>query len=238
VEKFNEIVAKYTPYLEDIRKRLYITAILFLVFFVSGFFSTSFIIRAFVSFFDIEGVIIATTSPFQFADLSINIGLLSAFAFMCPVIVYQIFMFMRHALTKREKNVFFSLVPITLFLFALGFSYGFFILYYALIVLAKLNTSLGIENIWDIGMFLTQIVLTATLLGALFQFPIIMTYLIKMGVFDTSFLKKKRRIAIFIIFLFTTLLPPTDGLSLLAMALPLIALYEVTIFINSFKLLK
>jgi len=65
-----------------------------------------------------------------------------------------------------------------------------------------------------------------------------MTYLIKMGVFDIDFLKKKRRIAIFVIFLFTTLLPPTDGLSLLAMALPLVVLYEATIFVNSFKLLK
>ncbi len=233
MEKFNEIVAKYTPYLEDIRKRLYVTAILFLVFFAIGFLSTGVIIRTLVAFFDIENVIIATTSPFQFADLSINIGLLSAFALICPVVVYQFFMFMRHALTKREKRIFFSLIPVTVFLFVLGFAYGFFILYYALIILAKVNISLGIQNIWDIGVFLTQIVLTATLLGVLFQFPIVMTYLIRLRVIDTSFLKNKRKIAIFIIFLFTTLLPPTDGLSLLAMALPLVALYEVTIFVNT-----
>ncbi len=233
MEKFHELVLTYTPYLEDIRRRIYVTAILFLVFFVVGFFSTAKIIHLFVTFFDISNVVIATTSPFQFADLSIDIGLLFAFAFSCPIAVFQIFMFLRPALTKKERWRFFFTVPVTLMLFIGGFLYGFFIMYYALIVLAGINTSLGIQNIWDIGLFLTQIILTSTLLGVLFQFPIVMTYVIKIGFISVQFLKQKRRIAIFVIFLFTTLLPPTDGLSLLAMALPLIVLYEMTILLNS-----
>lgn len=106
-------------------------------------------------------------------------------------------------------------------------------MYYALIVLAEINTYIGIQNIWDIGMFLSQIILTSTLLGCLFQFPIVFTIILKIGLFDIDFLKKKRRLAVLIIFIFTTLLPPTDGLSLVAMALPLILLYEITILVNS-----
>ncbi len=226
-------MTKYGPYLEDIRGKVYFSAICFALFFVAGFFSTGFIIKNFIAFFHMKDVVIATTSPFQFADLSINIGLLVAFAFTCPVVIYQVFMFLRPALTKKERFTFFSLIPLTLILFVSGFLYGFAILYYALIILANINTSLGVQNIWDIGMFMTQIILTATLLGVLFQFPIIVSYLIKLGFFDVSLLKKKRRLAIMVIFLFTTLLPPTDGLSLLAMALPLIALYEATIFVNA-----
>jgi sec-independent protein translocase protein TatC len=82
-------------------------------------------------------------------------------------------------------------------------------------------------------MFLSQIISTAILLGILFQFPIVFTFVIRLGVVDVNFLKEKRRFSVLIIFIFTSLLPPTDGLSLIAMALPLILLYELTIYANS-----
>lgn len=202
------------------------------MFFIVGFFSTKAILRLLLNLFDIKDVAIATTSPFQFANLSINIGLLAAFVISIPVLTYNLFAFLRPALSKREKSLFLLMIPLSVVLFMLGFSYGFLILYYALVLLAKINVSIGIQNIWDIGMFLTQIVLTSALLGVLFQFPLVMTCIIRMGFLDVSFLRQKRRVAVFIIFIFTTLLPPTDGLSLMAMALPLILLYEITILVN------
>lgn len=233
VEKIRDFISKFTPYLEDIRGRLYKLAILFALLFATGFLLTSRILKYILSFFDIQDVIIATTSPFQFADLSINIGLFTAFLISCPVFAYHMFVFLKPALTRREKGVFFSLVPIALALFFAGFAYGFAIMYYALILLAQINVHIGVQNIWDIGMFLSQIILTSTLLGVLFQFPIVVSLIVRIGIFDVYFLKKKRRLAVLIIFIFTSLLPPTDGLSLMAMALPLILLYEVTIFVNS-----
>lgn len=233
MEKFKVFIAKFTPYLEDIRRRLYTTAVVFAVFFIAGFLSTGKILKYILSFFHIKDVVIATTSPFQFADLSIDIGLFLAFAVACPVLIYNVFVFLRPAMTGKEKGFFIFLVPLAAFLFLLGFMYGFLLMYYALIILAQVNVVVGIQNIWDVGMFLTQIVLTSTLLGVLFQFPIVLTLVIRSGLLDVSFLKEKRRVAIAIIFVFTALLPPTDGLSLIAMALPLIFLYEFTILVNS-----
>jgi sec-independent protein translocase protein TatC len=233
MDKIKGFVERFSPHLEDVRKRLYITCIFFVAFFVVGFVSTRSILEVILSVFDIKDVVIATTSPFQFANLSINIGLFLASLVSLPVLAFNIFAFLGPALSKRERGLAFMLMPLSLMLFVLGFAYGFLIMYYALLVLAQINTSVGIQNIWDIGMFLTQIVLTSSLLGVLFQFPILMTWVIRTGLVTVSFLKGKRRVAVFVIFAFSTLLPPTDGLSLLAMALPLILLYEVTIFVNS-----
>lgn len=233
MEKIKEFISKFTPYLEDIRRRLYLIAILFSIFFVLGFILTRKIIQYFIYIFDIKNVVIATTSPFQFADLSIDIGLFFAFLVCVPILTYNIFSFLKPALSKKEKKVFFLFIPISTILFVAGFFYGFFIMYYALILLAQINVQIGIQNIWDIGMFLTQIISTSSLLGVLFQFPIIVTYLIKADLLNVYILRQKRRIAIFVIFIFATLLPPTDGLSLLAMVVPLILLYEITILVNS-----
>jgi len=233
VEKFKSFISKFTPYLEDIRRRLYTLSIVFILLFAGGFLSTSVLLKFILSFFQLKDVIIATTSPFQFADLSIDIGLFCAFVVSCPLFVYNIFMFLKPALTLRERRLFFSLIPLTVLLFVGGFLYGFGLMYYALVILAEINVRMGIQNIWDIGLFLSQIMLTSTLLGVLFQFPIIVTFILRTGILDVNFLRQKRRVAMLIIFIFTSLLPPTDGLSLVAMALPLILLYEFTIFVNS-----
>lgn len=233
MERIKSFIVKFTPYLEDIRERLYVISIVFASFFVIGFLSTSRILKYVLSFFDIENVIIATTSPFQFADLSIDIGLFLAFCVSSPVLVYNLFRFLRPALTRTERLTFILLIPLATFLFFCGFSYGFFIMYYALIVLAKINVVIGIQNIWDIGMFLSQIIFTSTLLGVLFQFPIVLTVIIRSRFLSVGFLKEKRRVAVVLAVMCTALLPPTDGLSLIAMALPLILLYEATILVNS-----
>lgn len=233
MEEFKSFVSKFTPYLEDIRRRLYYTAFFFALAFVGGFFGTRYILHAILSIFELNNVSIVTTSPFQFADLSIDIGIFFAFLISFPVLIYNIYSFFGPAFNKREKRVMLFLVPCSLILFIFGFFYGFAIMYYALMILAEINIQVGIKNIWDVGMFLSQIILTSALLGALFQFPLMMTLLVRFGLLNIALLKEKRRISYFIIVVFVTLLPPTDGLSLLAMALPLVFLYEVTIFVNS-----
>lgn len=124
-------------------------------------------------------------------------------------------------------------LPLSLLLFLVGFSYGFGILYYALDTIAGLNVSLGIQNLWDIGKFIYEISLTSVLLGLLFEFPIVLTFFVSVGILDVKFLKTNRRVAVVILFIFTALLPPTDGVSLIIMVVPMVVIYEVTIIINS-----
>jgi sec-independent protein translocase protein TatC len=101
--------------------------------------------------------------------------------------------------------------------------------------MASLNVSFGLTNLWDISLFMTQIVLTSALLGILFEFPLVMTGLIRLGVFDISLLVAHRRLAYALIFIIVSLLPPTDGLSLIIMSVPMVALYELTILFNRYR---
>ncbi len=232
MSNFTENVKKYLPYLEDLRRRLYRLVILFVVVFVAGFLSSGFFLGTFVSYFDIPNVLIATTSPFQFANIAMDVGFFFAIIITLPMLMCQLFLFVAPALTRKEKNSLLFSVPVSLVLFLGGFAYGFFVLHYSFGLLAKLNESLGIRNIWDIGSFLSQLFITSSLLGIVFQFPIVLTFLFKMGLLSVDFLRQKRRLAYFLVFVLVSLLPPTDGLSLLAMGLPLVVLYEVTILIN------
>ncbi len=227
-----QFVSEYSPYFKELRKRLFFLVVFFIAVFGVSFFFSGHIIKFFLGFFNIENVQMMIVSPFQFVGLAVNTGLFIAVVITFPFIIYNIFSFLKSALTKSEKNVFISIIPASIFLFILGFAFGFFIMYYALIALAGFSFNLGIANMWDVSLFASQILLTSALLGIIFQFPIILTALIKTGVFDVNALKKKRRWAIALSFILPALLPPTDGISLIIMALPIILLFEITLLIN------
>ena len=221
--------------MEDLRERIYRGVILFVVFFLVGLLSSGIILKKILKFVHIDQVVIATSSPFQFTNIAMDVGFFLAIMVSVPYIIYSFYVFIIPALTRSEKTKLFKSIPLSVGLFIVGFFYGFFILYYALGLLASINTGLGIANFWNIGQFLSQMFITAALLGLVFEFPLLLSLLIKLGIITPQNLKNNRRIAYFLTVSLTALLPPTDGVSLIAMALPLVLLYEGTILLNNNK---
>lgn len=233
MEEFKKNIGKFLPFLEELRHRLFIGMILFAVCFVIGFMSAGIILKKTIDLIDFKEVFLVTSSPFQFIQVAMDLGLFLAILVTAPYVVYSLYVFILPALTKNEKKTLLKLVPVSLCLFICGFFYGFFVLYYSLGILASLNTSLGIANFWNISQFLSEMLVTAVLLGLVFEFPIVLTLLIKFGVITSTTLKDKRRIAYALLLSLAVLLPPTDPISLLAMVLPLWLLYEATIVLNT-----
>ncbi len=233
MEEFQKKFAGYHQYIEDIQKRLRSLVWVFIIFFVAGFFGSGQILKLIVNFFKLDNATIIATSPFQFLDLAMSVGFYTGLLVCLPLAIYHLYDFLKDGLNKKEKKLFFFLLPIGLTLFGIGFAYSFTVLYFTLNSIAAINLSLGLKNFWDIGKFLMQIILTSALLGLIFQFPIMLMFLTKVELISPKFLIQKRRHAIVAMFIFTALLPPTDGFSLLIMVLPLIALYEMTIIANT-----
>lgn len=232
MDELNEKIKQYSPYLADLFRRVYLITFSFVGLFLVGFFLSGPIIKLITQFFNFEDVVLTSTSPFQIVDLAMNIGLTFASLLITPLLIYNFYAFIGSGLRPIEKKFFFLLLPFCFSLFLFGFIYSFGILYFTMQTLANINIGLGIKNLWDISTFLAQIISTSALLGLLFEFPILMTILLKFNLFNVSLLKDKRRYVYFGMFIFVSLLPPTDGISLLLMTLPLIVMYEATIIYN------
>lgn len=232
-KKFETYLNEYGVYLEDLKRRILLLVKIFAVIFASGFFLTGLIVKTAIQLLSFKDVSIVITSPFQMVDIAMSTGFFIASVITAPIAVYQIYTFLSPGLLPKEKRLFIMLIPVALILFFIGFAYGFMVLYFGISVIAEINVKLGVVNYWDIGKFISDIVLTSSLLGLIFQFPIIITFLVRLGLFNSRFLRKKRRIAYFLIMVFVSLLPPTDGLSLILMAAPMIIIYELTILANS-----
>ncbi len=232
MKELSEKLAPYYPYLEEIRRRIFKVALTFAGLFLLGTLGTVPLLRAVGGTFTIDGVQVVATSPFQLIDLAVSVGMFAALVGTLPLLFYQVFAFLRAGLTRPERRVLLLHVPAALLLFVVGFAYGFAVMYFAMGAIADINVSLGVRNYWDIGQFVSQIVTTAALLGLVFELPLLLNVLIRMGLLDVGYLRAHRRHAAVLILVFVALLPPTDGVSLLVMSAPLVLMYELTILVS------
>ena len=235
MSNFQRAINKYGIYLEEVRKKLLLLTKIFAVTFIAGFALTSPAIKILLRYVDIPGVTLVTTSPFQLIELAMSMGFFTACIFTVPIFVYHLYSFLKSALLPKERRIFVLSMPLAVILFLVGFLYGCGMLYYGIKLIALTNVGLGVVNYWDINTFISQIVLTSSLLGLLFIFPLVITFLVRLGIISINFLRSKRKHAIVVIFIIVSLLPPTDGLSLILMAAPLILIFEITVLFNRKK---
>ena len=231
-EGLEALYKKYNPYLVEIRKRLMLLVVIFVLNGVIGFIYYERIVRLILDMLDLRGVNVVFTSPFQFFELSVSTGMLVGIAVTLPIIVYNFLSFIRPALSKREFNTIRVMTPFSLILFIIGFGAGFSIMRYVVMIFYENSQKLDIGNFLDITKLLSQILVTAGLMGVAFQFPIVVTLLIRLNAVPRQFFVRQRPIAYGISILFAAILPPTDILSMVILTLPLVFLFEGTLLLN------
>lgn len=235
MNKFQEGLSKYSHYFEGFRRKIVLLVKIFAVVFVIAFLNAGPVIKILLKYLTMKGVTVVTTSPFQLVEVAMSIGFFLACVVVIPICIYYLYVFLKPALFRKEQRFFLLSLPLALVLFAIGFLYSVVMLYYAIRLIAVVNVTLGVANYWDISNFIYQIVFTSTLLGLLFMFPLVITLLVRIGLITVEFLRTKRRHAVAVIFVIVSLLPPTDGLSLILMAVPLVLIYEITVLVNRRK---
>jgi len=225
-------VQLYFPFLMEVRRRLLFTFSVFLIASILGFFYYEPIIRFVISLINLEGVNIVFTSPFQFVNLAISSAFLVGTAVSFPLITFQVLSFLKPALKPQEFKLIIALLPLIIILFIFGFIFGFFIMRYVINLFYAKSLELEIGNLLDISSLLSQILMTSSLMGIAFQYPIVLTLLLRFKVVKLKVIEHQRPFIYLIILIFAAFLPPTDILSLVLLSLPLAILFETTLLLN------
>jgi sec-independent protein translocase protein TatC len=233
VNNFQKTISKYAVHLEELRRRFISIVKIFAVVFVGGALCIKPVIHILMKYSTSIGVTIITTSPFQMFNLAMSVGFFIACVVTIPVFIYHLYAFIRPALRQKEVKFFLLALPVGLGLFIIGFLYSSVMLYYAVRFIANLNATMGVSNYWDVSNFLSQVIMASIFFGLVFEFPIILTFMIRIGLVKIEYLKRKRKIAYAIIFIFVGLLPPPEVFATIIQAIPLLFLYEMTIGLSS-----
>lgn len=226
------ILAKYSPFFKEVRRRIVFTVAVFVAATLIGFVFYERIIKMLIDILGVRGVNIVFTSPFQFINLAIACGVATGLILTFPLIVIQILSFLKPALKAREYRMVIRFLPFCFILFLAGFSFGAILMKWQIEIFLAKSIALGIGNILDISNLLTTVLLTSALMGIGFQFPIVLLLLLRLGIIKQDQLARKRLWVYLGSFLFAILLPPDSILADVLLALPLIILFEATLILD------
>jgi sec-independent protein translocase protein TatC len=228
----DEAMEKYLPYLKEAQKRLLITGVVFFVAAIIGAVFYKQTLTFIMSHFDLTGINIVLTSPYQVIELAIYTGLYTGLVVTLPLLVFNLITFLKPALSPDEFKYIISLVPVAFALFITGFLFGVWVMNFVIVLFTKATLEFSIGNIWDITAFFSQIIFSAILLGTVFQFPIVLTALMRFGIVTRDQLVSKRAYVYATALIFAAALPPTDPFSLALLVAPLIVLFEAAMLLN------
>lgn len=177
-------------------------------------------------------------APAEALWMSIKISMVAALILVLPVFLHQIWGFVSPGLMKHEKKYLIPFIFSSTLLFLIGASFCFFIvLPFAMSFLLTYGVGDILIPMLSVGMYVDFCLKFILAFGIIFELPIVIIFLTKMGIVTTEFLAKNRKYAILIAFILAAILTPTpDAFNQTLMAVPIIILYEVGIWLS--KLFK
>jgi sec-independent protein translocase protein TatC len=233
-------------FLENI-KDLRACLIKILIFFFVCFLCNFFIVEKFIDYFtkpliaiiqrsNAEIVYTNIVEPFS---IRMHLAFIGGIFFSLPFILWEIYSFISPALYKREKKIILPYLFISPILFILGVLFVYYFIFpnawnFFLKFAFVKKSNVDIHLLIVISDYLKLCITMMILFGLAFQLPVILNFLLQIRLISVETLKRSRKIVIVAIFIISAVLTPPDVLSQIFLAIPLIILYESSIFLSKF----
>jgi sec-independent protein translocase protein TatC len=224
----------FLSHLEELRKRLIVCALAVGVGFVVAYFFSErlflLLIAPLKAVMPAGDHLIFTNLPEMFLTY-LKVAFISGILAAAPVIFYEIWMFVAPGLYRNEKKY---LVPFVIFstvLFVGGSLFGYFVVFPF-----GFKFFIGFSNEYvkalpSVKQYLSFSLKLLFAFGMVFELPVVIFFLSKMGLVTPQFLRKKRKYAILLTFVVAAILTPPDVMTQFMMAGPLLLLYEISIWV-------
>jgi len=173
--------------------------------------------------------LIATSviSPFL---VPLKITLMAAFLLALPVVLYQVWAFVAPGLYTHEKRLVMPLVVSSTILFLLGVAFCYFFVFGQVFKFIQSFAPKSITAAPDIEAYLSFVLTMFIAFGATFEVPVVVMVLARLGVVSIEKLKSFRSYFIVLAFIVAAVITPPDVVSQLALAIPMVLLYEAGIW--------
>jgi sec-independent protein translocase protein TatC len=230
----NDEKQPFLSHLEELRKRLVVCAIAVGIGFVVSYIFSERLFNLLVA--PLKAVMpegdqmIFTNLPEMFFAY-IKVAFIAGILVSAPLIFYELWMFVAPGLYKNEKKLMAPFVISSTILFVGGSLFGYFIVFpfgFKFFIAFSNEYVKALPSVKQYFSFSLKLLFA---FGLVFELPVIMFFLSKLGLITPEFLKKKRKYAILLTFVMAAILTPPDVITQCMMAGPLIVLYEIGILV-------
>jgi len=169
-------------------------------------------------------------SPSELLLQYIKVSLIAALVVAAPVLLYELLAFAGPGLMPNEKKFVAAVLVLGTLFFILGVLFSYTILLpFMLRFFSSINNNTGITPQISIEKYLGLVLSILSTLGLVFEMPVLTILMTQLGLLRPEWLKKSRRVVIVIIFVVAALITPPDVVSQVMVAIPMLALFEISI---------
>ncbi len=164
----------------------------------------------------------------------LKIALILGLVFASPVVIYEIWRFVWPGLTRQEERYLRRYVPLIILLFVTGVVFAYLVIYPTALSFFLGFGTMRLRPVMAVGRLVGFVLSLLIPFGLMFELPVLVVILIKLGVIDLDFLLRHRKHAYFWAFVLGAILTPPDVVSQVLMAAPMIVLFEIGVLAARF----
>ncbi|MDP4087260.1 MAG: twin-arginine translocase subunit TatC [Bacillota bacterium] len=216
-------------HLDELRKRLIISALTFIIFLVLGL---VYVKDIYLFFMGNLGYKLMVLGPSDIISIYFHIAAIVAVAGTIPVAAWQIWLFVKPGLKPVERKVTLAYIPALFFLFIGGLAFGYFFIFPNVMrFLINLGNNLMTTSFTADKYFSFLINMTLPF-GVAFELPLVSMFLTTLGLVNPYRLVKLRKYAYLILVIIASMISPPEFISHISVSIPLILLYEISVLLS------
>ncbi|MDI7743613.1 twin-arginine translocase subunit TatC [Lysinibacillus fusiformis] len=219
-------------HIEELRKRLLICAVFFVLALIVSFYFAKPIIKSIQLSEQAEQL---TLNAFNVGDpltVYLEVTFIVALIITSPIILYQLWAFITPGLHETERKATLKYIPYAFLLFIVGLAFAYYILLPNVMnFMMQLSNDLDIQQTIGINEYFGFLFKLVVPFGVIFELPVVMLFLARLGILNPQLMVKFRKYAYFVLFVIAVLVAPPDIISYIMISIPLFVLYEISIII-------
>lgn len=221
-------------HLGELRKRIIWVLLVLTVGMVVGFITATPMINYLRSVPPANGMEWNIFNPWDAIKMYMNFSFITGLVIALPFTLYQLWAFLKPGLREEEQKASLMFIPFALVLFLAGLAFGYFIVFrMAFLFTSSIAQSLGLQETYGISQYFSFMFNIILPLSLLFELPLVVMFLTKLRLLNPARLRKMRRYAYLLLVVVSTLITPPDAVSAIIVAVPMILLYEFSVFLSN-----
>ncbi|WNS41220.1 twin-arginine translocase subunit TatC [Paenibacillus sp. MMS20-IR301] len=221
-------------HLSELRRRIIYVLIIFVAGLVLGLFVAKPIYLYLISAEPAQGFVLHAFSFWDGIGMYVKIAMAVSLVFAVPFTVFQLWAFISPGLRPVERSAALRYVPYVFLLFLAGLAFAYFIVFpMALSFTISVTRSMGLEETYGIAEYFSFLFGLVLPLALLFELPLIVMFLTRLRVLNPLRLRRMRRYAYFALVFIAVVITPPDFISDFLVTIPLLVLYEFSVFLSA-----
>ena len=222
-----------TGHLRELRRRVLVCVVLLVLVFMLCLSAAPRIVTLLTDMGERYSYVYVYIAPQELFLVYMNVALVGALVLCFPLLAYEVYAFCSPGLTGRERRYTLGALGAGALCFLAGVAFAYFIsLPFMLRFLIQFTTQVNVSASISIEQYISFLLTVFVIFGLVFELPVVSVLLTALGLVRAEWLVKGRRVMIVVIFLLAAVITPPDVVSQIMVAVPMLALYELSILLS------